>query len=216
MSLILWQRTTPTTKLHKAVKDAEKTREKSKREREAKSRSVARARAFGNNGLALNPNHLWPFNYLPSMSTDTPSRVVVTSDKKYSQLRCYSIVNYGYSYGKVGHVSRYCVAPMTETNLKWLDVERDIYLIVSVICVILILCMILIILNLTKKPVLKKMWGGFFGAPSLILKIINDGYFLPFIREPRVATFKNHKIALQNSEFMIDAVQELLKAGSIQ
>lgn len=95
-------------KLRKAVKDAEKTREKSRREREAKSRRVARARVFGNNGSALNPSRLGP---LPSTSTDTASRVVVTSDKKYSQLRCYRC-------GKVGHVSRDCVAPMTETNSK--------------------------------------------------------------------------------------------------
>lgn len=54
------------------------------------------------------------------------------------------------------------------------------------------------------------------GASSMILKIINNGYFLPFIREPRVATFKNHRSALQNSEFVMDAVQDLLKVGSIE
>ena len=88
-------------KLRKAAKEAEKLRERSKRQREVKPRRAARASTFGNTSSPLNLNRLGP---IPSTTSDTLSRVVIRStDKKYSQHRCYHC-------GKIRHISRDCVA----------------------------------------------------------------------------------------------------------
>lgn len=84
-------------KLHKAVKDAETTRERSKRERVVESRRSTPARAFGNTNSPLNPNRLGP---IPSTMLDMPSRVVIPSTgKKYTQPLCYCR-------GKIEYISR--------------------------------------------------------------------------------------------------------------
>lgn len=82
-------------KLRKAIKDAEKAREKAKSEKEAKSRRFARAKAFTKES-ALSPARLGP----PVMGNN--QRIVLpTVDKKTSRLNCFRC-------GKPGHMIRDC------------------------------------------------------------------------------------------------------------
>ena len=59
-----------------------------------------------------------------------------------------------------------------------------------------------------------KFWSA-IGAESEILSIIHDGYKLPFVNTPPAATFKNNKSAINYSDFVSEAVSDLLKKNLI-
>ena len=54
------------------------------------------------------------------------------------------------------------------------------------------------------------------GTSSMILKVLSDGYHLPFVSEPPKVMFKNHLSALAHCDFVENAIVELLQAGSIE
>ena len=53
------------------------------------------------------------------------------------------------------------------------------------------------------------------GASNWLLRVIHDGYCLPFIALPEVKFFQNHKIALCNAEFVFAEISKLLKSGAL-
>ena len=52
-------------------------------------------------------------------------------------------------------------------------------------------------------------------APNEIIKVIDNGYRIPFINTPAPAIFKNNKSARDHSEFVAEAIQELLTKNLI-
>jgi len=52
------------------------------------------------------------------------------------------------------------------------------------------------------------------GASGWVLRILEEGYRLPFITQPRPAVMKNHRSAETHSSFVQSAIQELVSAGS--
>ena len=56
----------------------------------------------------------------------------------------------------------------------------------------------------------------FIGAPKFILDIISDGYKIPFITIPPPVHFKNNGSALEHSDFVNDAILELLQDNRIE
>lgn len=53
------------------------------------------------------------------------------------------------------------------------------------------------------------------GTPSFILNVIERGYSLPFLSFPEPADFKNNRSSLSHSEFVEDAIQELVESGRV-
>ena len=56
----------------------------------------------------------------------------------------------------------------------------------------------------------------FIGAPKFILDIISDGYKIPFITTPPPVHLKNNGSALEHSDFVNDAILELLQDNRIE
>ena len=56
----------------------------------------------------------------------------------------------------------------------------------------------------------------FIGAPKFILHIISDGYKIPFITTPPPVHLKNNGSALEHSDFVNDAILELLQDNRIE
>ncbi len=53
------------------------------------------------------------------------------------------------------------------------------------------------------------------GAPEDIIQVIKHGYKIPFVNSPPSARFNNNKSAINNSDFVIEAVNDLLSKGLI-
>ena len=51
---------------------------------------------------------------------------------------------------------------------------------------------------------------------NFILDIIEDGYKIPFLQEPMSIFLKNNKSALNNSEFVNEAILDLVKGGLVK
>ena len=60
------------------------------------------------------------------------------------------------------------------------------------------------------------LFWHFIGAPKFILDIISDGYKIPFITTPPPVHLKNNGSALEHSDFVNDAILELLQDNRIQ
>ena len=56
----------------------------------------------------------------------------------------------------------------------------------------------------------------FIGAPTFILDIISDGYKIPFITTPPSVHLKNNGSASEHSDFVNDAILELLQDNRIE
>ena len=56
----------------------------------------------------------------------------------------------------------------------------------------------------------------FIGAPKFILDIISDGYKIPFITIPPPVHLKYNGSALEHSDFVNDAILELLQDNRIE
>ena len=56
----------------------------------------------------------------------------------------------------------------------------------------------------------------FIGAPKFILDIISNGYKIPFITTPPPVHLKNNGSALEHSDFVNDAILELLQDNRIE
>jgi hypothetical protein len=53
------------------------------------------------------------------------------------------------------------------------------------------------------------------GASDFVLDTIRNGYVIPFVNPPVIMYFKNKKYALDNSEFVDQAVSELVDSGCV-
>ena len=53
-------------------------------------------------------------------------------------------------------------------------------------------------------------------AHPMVLDVIENGYKIPFISEPDSKVFKNNRSALDNSDFVLQEISELLKSGCIK
>ena len=53
------------------------------------------------------------------------------------------------------------------------------------------------------------------GANEYILDVINYGYKLPFRNLPNSVILKNNKSSLNNAEFVLQAITELLDCGAV-
>ena len=53
------------------------------------------------------------------------------------------------------------------------------------------------------------------GASNWLLRVIREGYSLPFVELPEVKFFQNHKSALCNAEFVSPEISKLLKLGAL-
>ena len=53
------------------------------------------------------------------------------------------------------------------------------------------------------------------GASNWLLRVIREGYCLPFVELPEVKFFQNHKSALCNAEFAYAEISTLLKSGAL-
>ena len=53
------------------------------------------------------------------------------------------------------------------------------------------------------------------GASDFFLDAIRNGYVIPFVNSPVSMYFKNNKSALDNSEFVDQAVSELVDSGCV-
>ena len=60
-----------------------------------------------------------------------------------------------------------------------------------------------------------KFWE-IIGAPDYILSIIKDGYIVPMVTKPQSIFLHNNKSALKHSEFVEEAILQLLHGGCIQ
>ena len=59
-----------------------------------------------------------------------------------------------------------------------------------------------------------KFWES-TGASQFILGVIKEGYKIPFYYTPTPVYLQNNKSALQNSDFVLSAITELLNVGSV-
>ena len=59
-----------------------------------------------------------------------------------------------------------------------------------------------------------KFWES-IGASQFILGVIKEGYKIPFYYTPTPVYLQNNKSALQNSDFVLSAITEILKVGSV-
>ncbi|XP_021348504.1 uncharacterized protein LOC110447257 isoform X1 [Mizuhopecten yessoensis] len=59
-------------------------------------------------------------------------------------------------------------------------------------------------------------WENVLKAPSVIINTIKDGYRIPFARDPCSNSLKINRSALNNADFVTEAIIELLKAGCIK
>ena len=55
---------------------------------------------------------------------------------------------------------------------------------------------------------------AFYWASSFVPSVIESGYKLPFVSIPVKSFFSNHKSAVDNRDFVCDAIKQLLLAGS--
>lgn len=53
------------------------------------------------------------------------------------------------------------------------------------------------------------------GASNWLLRVIREGYCLPFVELPKGKFFQNHKSALCNAEFVSAEISKLLKSGAL-
>ena len=53
------------------------------------------------------------------------------------------------------------------------------------------------------------------GASNWLLRVICEGYRLPFVELLEVKFFQNHKSALCNAEFVYAEISKLLKSGAL-
>jgi len=53
------------------------------------------------------------------------------------------------------------------------------------------------------------------GASNWLLRVIREGYCLPFVELPEVKFFQNHRSALCNAEFVSAEISKLLKSGAL-
>ena len=54
------------------------------------------------------------------------------------------------------------------------------------------------------------------GASPWVLKILREGYSLPFVQQPPQVSFRNNKSALEASEFVTSEIYSLLEQGCIR
>ena len=54
------------------------------------------------------------------------------------------------------------------------------------------------------------------GASNWVLRILRDGYALPFIPEPEPKIFQNNVSALRNKEFVTNEILDLLNSGRVR
>ena len=54
------------------------------------------------------------------------------------------------------------------------------------------------------------------GAPDFILNIIRDGYKIPFISTPPPQQFRNNASAFKESDFVGEAISELLSGNRVE
>lgn len=52
-------------------------------------------------------------------------------------------------------------------------------------------------------------------ASNWLLRVIREGYCLPFVELPEVKFFQNHKSALCNAEFVYAEISKLLRSGAL-
>ena len=60
-----------------------------------------------------------------------------------------------------------------------------------------------------------KFWKE-IGASNMILRVIEQGYLLPFVVLPQRASFANHQSAVKNDKFVMQAINDLLSVGSVE
>ena len=53
------------------------------------------------------------------------------------------------------------------------------------------------------------------GASKWVLRVIKNGYYLPFISLPARRSFQNHPSVVQNQEFVCQELKKLLASGAI-
>ena len=59
-------------------------------------------------------------------------------------------------------------------------------------------------------------WKNDLSAPNEVLEIINDGYIIKFVEPPERMYMNNNQSALKNSDFVKEAIEELLKFNLIK
>ena len=58
-------------------------------------------------------------------------------------------------------------------------------------------------------------WVHALGANDFILRVIDNGYAIPFITFPHNAFFDNNHSALMHADFVLEAIHELILSGSV-
>ena len=53
------------------------------------------------------------------------------------------------------------------------------------------------------------------GASNWLLRVLHEGYCLPFVELPEAKFFQNHRSALCNAEFVSTEISKLLKSGAL-
>ena len=61
----------------------------------------------------------------------------------------------------------------------------------------------------------KTFWEQ-MGASPWVLKILREGYSLPFVQQPPQVSFRNNKSALESSDFVTNEIYSLLEQGCIR
>ena len=79
------------------------------------------------------------------------------------------------------------------------------------------LIMKMVLAKLQSKADQEKNWitGKVFDVSPYVLDIISSGYKIPFVEEPPCAKFENNKSALNNSEFVNEALAGLVETGCV-
>ena len=65
-----------------------------------------------------------------------------------------------------------------------------------------------------KKKILK-FWSETLKANKAIVKVLKEGYKLPLNTVPKSAHFNNNEFAITHSDFVSEAIQDLLKINRI-
>ena len=60
----------------------------------------------------------------------------------------------------------------------------------------------------------KQWWYDNLQLSKLIMRVLEDGYVIPFVEEPPSCYLKNNASALNDSEFVVQAITALLEANS--